>query len=78
MTAVMIFETEKMAGLSLRGFAFTAQTVHSDRGWMRSDLSYADPSFWFEYCLRNFSRHVAVLHDYPLYEFTILVRKARP
>ena len=26
-------------------------------------------------CQRRYSRHVALLHDYPLYEFTIIVRR---
>jgi len=42
---------------------------------MREDLYYADPCFIFDYCKRNFSRNVALLHDYELYEFTIIVRK---
>jgi len=29
----------------------------------------------FDYCKRTYSRDVALLHDYGLYEFTILVRK---
>jgi hypothetical protein len=29
----------------------------------------------FDICKRKFSRNVALLHDYGLYEFTILVRK---
>jgi hypothetical protein len=44
---------------------------------MRSNLSYADPNFWLDYCLRILFRHVAVLHDNPLYQCTNLVRKAR-
>ena len=42
---------------------------------MRPDLYYADPCFLFDYCQRRYSRWVAVLHDYGLYEFTIVVRK---
>jgi hypothetical protein len=30
---------------------------------------------FFDHCKRNFSRQVALLHDYGLWEFTILVRK---
>ncbi len=41
---------------------------------MRTDLYYGDPIFFFEHCRTTFGRHVALLHDYPLYEFTILVR----
>lgn len=57
------------------GFAFNCLTSYSDRERMRSDLYYADPRFLFDHCKRNLSRHVALLHDYGLYEFTIVVRK---
>jgi hypothetical protein len=30
----------------------------------------------FDLCKRRYSRNVALLHDYEIYEFTILVRKA--
>ncbi|HAW53355.1 MAG TPA: SAM-dependent methyltransferase, partial [Flavobacteriales bacterium] len=47
----------------------------SDPDRKRPDLYYGDPCFFFDYCKRNFSRNVALLHDYNLYDFTILVRK---
>jgi hypothetical protein len=50
-------------------------TSYADREKQRSDLYYADPMFFFDYCKRRFSPRIALLHDYPLYEFTILVRK---
>lgn len=58
------------------GLAFNMLTIYSDADKMRPDLYYADPCFFFDYCKRNFSRNVALLHDYNLYDFTILVRKA--
>ena len=61
--------------LSRRGFAVNFLTKYSDPGFMRPDLYYADPLFFFDYCRVNYSRYVTLLHDYPLYEFTILVRK---
>ena len=61
--------------LSEKGFAFNALTKYSDRDRMCSDLYYADPLFVFDYCKQHFSKRVALLHDYPLYEFTILVKK---
>ena len=61
--------------LSRRGLAFNVLTKYSDEEFMRPDLYYADPLFFFDYCKTNYSRRVALLHDYPLYEFTILVRK---
>ncbi len=65
----------KMNGLSKRGFSFNVLTRYSDAEYMRPDLYYADPCFLFDYCKQHFSRNVALLHDYELYEFTILVRK---
>jgi SAM-dependent methyltransferase len=62
--------------LSTKGFAFNVLTKYSDAEFMRSHLYYADPLVLFDYCKSKFSRFVALLHDYPLYEFTLLVRKA--
>ena len=72
-TAYMRDTVARLAELSTRGFAFNALTGYADLERRRPDLYYADPAAWFEYC-RRFSRYVALLHDYPLYEFTILVR----
>ena len=60
---------------STRGFSFNCLTSYSDSEKMRDDLFYANPCTIFDYCKRNFSKQVALLHDYGLYEFTILVRK---
>jgi SAM-dependent methyltransferase len=57
------------------GFAFNCLSTYSDPEKARPDLFYADPRDIFDYCTRSFSRNVALLHDYGLYEFTILVRK---
>jgi SAM-dependent methyltransferase len=64
-----------MNALCTKGFSFNALTMYSDAEHMRHDLYYADPKFLFDYCKRNFSKKVALLHDYPLYEFTLLIRK---
>jgi len=64
----------RIAELSKRGFSFNALTKYSDKEHMRTDLYYADPLVLFDYCKSNFSKYVALLHDYPLYEFTILVK----
>jgi SAM-dependent methyltransferase len=61
--------------LSRHGFSSNFLTKYSDADKMRPDLYYADPLFLFDYCKRNFSKNVALLHDYRLYDFTILVRK---
>ncbi|MEO8855749.1 MAG: class I SAM-dependent methyltransferase [Burkholderiaceae bacterium] len=61
---------------STLGFSFNCLTAYSDADRMREDLFYADPCALFDLCKRRYSRNVALLHDYDLYEFTILVRKA--
>lgn len=67
---------ELLNKLSRVGFAFNILTKYSDAEFMRPNLYYADPLFLFDHCKTHFSRFVALLHDYPLYEFTLLVRKA--
>lgn len=57
------------------GFSFNCLTSYSDPDKMRDHLYYADPCVLFDLCKRRYSRNVALLHDYGLYEFTILVRK---
>lgn len=74
-TEIVIASLHQMHARSRRGFAFNMLTSYSDPEYMRPDLYYADPCFFFDYCKRNFSKNVALLHDYGLYDFTILVRK---
>lgn len=71
-----ILETlEEMHQKSRKGFAFNMLTTYSDKEKQRDDLYYASPTFFFDYCMRNFSKNIALLHDYQAYDFTILVRK---
>jgi hypothetical protein len=58
------------------GFAFNLLTTFVD--WKKDVLYYADPMHYFEYCKKNFSRYVTLLHDYPLYEWTLLVFLQNP
>jgi len=58
------------------GFSFNCLTSYSDEDKKRDYLYYADPCHLFDLCKLRYSRQVALLHDYGLYEFTILVRKA--
>lgn len=60
---------------SRAGFSFNCLTSYSDRDKKRDHLFYADPSWLFGLCKERYARNVALLHDYGLYEFTILVRK---
>jgi SAM-dependent methyltransferase len=68
---------QHMNTLCSKGFAFNMLTKYSDveRIAQRPDLFYGDPLFFFDLCKRNFSRNIALLHDYGLFDFTILVRK---
>ncbi|MDO9399228.1 MAG: class I SAM-dependent methyltransferase [bacterium] len=68
---------DKLDQTSRIGFAFNCLTSYSDSDKMRDYLHYADPCVLFDFCKRRYSRNVALLHDYGLYEFTILVRKHR-
>jgi len=74
----MILATlQRMNGLCRKGFSFNMLTKYSDEDRMsrRPDLFFGDPLYFFDHCKRNFSRDVTLLHDYVLYDFTILVRK---
>lgn len=66
---------ETMWRLARRGIAFNALTSYSDAEYMRDDLHYADPLYWFDHFKRHKTRQVALLHDYGLYEFTLLARR---
>ena len=66
---------DAMNAKSTHGFAFNMLTAYSDKEYMRDDLFYPKPEDVFAHCKNNYSRHVTLLHDYPLYEFTVLVRK---
>ena len=63
-----------LASLGTRGFAFNCLTLLSDPDMRRADLHYADPFELVDHCRRTYGRFVSLLHDYPLYEFTMLVR----
>lgn len=58
---------------SSKGFSFNMLSQYVD--WKEEHLYYADPCYYFDYCKRTFSRKVLLLHDYDLWEWTIIVRK---
>ncbi len=60
---------------SRKGFAFNALTRYSDQEKIVPELFYSDPLYLFDYCKKHFSQNVALLHDYGIHDFTILVRK---
>lgn len=61
-----------------RGFGFNMLSLSSDPEKRRADLHYACPAATMRMCLDRFGRHVAVLQDYGLWEFTALVRQVPP
>jgi SAM-dependent methyltransferase len=61
---------------SRRGFAFNLLTSYVD--WREDHLYYADPGELFAFCRTELARSVTLLHDYPLYEWTIAVRRDQP
>lgn len=65
-----------LAQVGQRGFAFNVLSLSSDRDRQRPDLYYADPNETLSMCLRRYGRSVALLQDYGLYEFTIIVRRS--
>ncbi len=73
--AYILHTLDRMNALGNHGFSFNVLTKYSDKEYMKEYLYYADPCFLFDHCKKNYSKNVAVLHDYDLYEFTIIVRK---
>ncbi len=76
-TEYVIDSLETFNAKTSRGFSVNFLTSYSDADRMaaRPDLYYADPCRIFDYCRRHFSRNVALLHDYKIWDFTVLVRK---
>ncbi|MHB8656950.1 MAG: class I SAM-dependent methyltransferase [Solirubrobacteraceae bacterium] len=70
----VVHTLDQMVGLSRGGFAFNMLTRYADEPRMRDDLHYVDPGDYFRLCKERYSRNVALLHDYSLFEFTIIVR----
>ena len=61
--------------ISEKGFSFNILTSYSDDEYKKDYLFYANPLYFFDFCKIHFSNNVALLHDYDLYEFTIIVKK---
>jgi len=56
-----------------KGFAFNIMTDKVD--WKDDNLFYANAGDFFNYCTNNLSRRVRLIHDTPLFEWTMLVYK---
>jgi SAM-dependent methyltransferase len=58
-----------------RGFGFNMLSLVSDPERRRPDLFYGDPARILADCIARYGRHVALLQDYGLWEFTVIVRR---
>jgi SAM-dependent methyltransferase len=65
---------DELCAYSRTGFAFNLLSRYADVELMRDHLHYGDPGRYFKLCKERYSRNVSLLHDYDLYEFTVLVR----
>ena len=63
-----------LARAGRRGFAFNVLSMSSDPDRRRPNLYYADPADMLGHCLSHYGRSIALLQDYGLYEFTVVVR----
>jgi hypothetical protein len=61
-----------LAAQSRKGFAFNLLTTYCD--YREGHLFYGDPLWWFDWCKREITSQVALLHDYPLFEWTLIGR----
>lgn len=68
---------DTMAAKARRGFAFNALTGFADADRKETRLWYPDPGTLLNYCLARYGRNAVLMHDYPLYEFTISVTTAK-
>tara|TARA_B110000046_G_scaffold22868_1_gene21618 strand:+ start:1486 stop:2109 length:624 start_codon:yes stop_codon:yes gene_type:complete len=64
---------EHMFDQSKKGIAFNLLTSYVD--FEAKNLYYADPAYFFDFCKRQLSKKVNLIHDYPLYEWTIVVHR---
>jgi len=66
---------DKINKIAKKGFAFNLLTSYSDQEFMKNYLYYASPEYYFKHCKLKYSKQVSLLHDYDLYEFTIIIKK---
>ena len=64
---------DNMNDMSKKGFAFNLMTDVVD--WKDDNLFYASPTYFFDLCISKYSHKVQILHDMPMYEWTIHVTK---
>ncbi len=65
-------EIDTLASYAKVGFGFNMLTLFSHPERKREALYYADPCEYFTLLKSKYARDVALLHDYELFEFTLL------
>jgi len=70
-TKFIISNLDNIAQKSKKGFSFNLLSTYVD--WKEDHLFYGDPLYFFNHCKNNYSPYVSLIHDYPLYEWTISV-----
>lgn len=68
----VIKEIDKLYKKSKKGIGFNVMTSYVD--FKESHLFYMDPSEMLRFLIKKY-RYVDIIHSYPLYEYTILIRK---
>lgn len=66
-TLYKLFERSRL------GISFNLLSTYVD--WTDDALFYADPGEFFAFCKSCMSKNVRLIHDYPLYEWTIVVSR---
>jgi SAM-dependent methyltransferase len=67
----------EMASKSYGAAAFNMLSTYSDREKQDTSLHYADPCRVFDWCKREITRDVTLLHDYGQWDFTMILRMDR-
>jgi SAM-dependent methyltransferase len=73
--AYVVSTVRLLSDTSRRAFAFNCLTSYSNPERMRPDLYYGDGPAFFDFAKRELAPGVALLHDYGLWEWTLIVRK---
>ena len=63
---------EEISNFSSAGFSFNLLSTYND--WEDKALYYGNPLKWFDFCKNKFSGYVSLIHDYPLFEWTMHVK----
>jgi len=64
-----------MYDMADRGIGFNIMTDVVD--YKENHIYYQNPQEMLGFCLKNFGTKVVLVHDYPLYEFSVLIRKRK-